>query len=1263
MRPVPYAAPTGVAPDATARARNRAGDADLVVPPTVHLHGGPEGEVSAELSAGRIQWVDGLNACTVRNLSARLFSAKPEVGGRLIRLGCLFSPAARAGFLGDTFDGVGLPSGDGRSPAQAKADRGSFEAIVHLANYCAAFRLDVECTRAVVEQALHVAEKGNHHLVKSVLSGVRNDYQKHSVSATHGGKKTTMATYAGYIKRFCAWGVAGERVGTRLVPLSRHTVVLFLEAEAKRRLVRRAAPRRGAGMADEADSDDGDEDAEDEGDGAGVGPSNDAAAVGDGGADDGPPPKRLQRGFGAPASTTPNARTEANRRAAAASLVGRGVTGGTGGGGGTWARIGGEIWRPPLPASHAGVRAASMAGQPGRESISVAATTAPRGQAPPAAANSAADGAGTGAPRQLGQPPLPVGSARHGRAAAAVPVTGAFPAASGGCTPASEMAARTRAPRRPSSPPPPSSGRRTVTAGAGSSRPQGRPSTPRQGVPPRAGGGAGQAAPGRAAAAGTSVAERAGSGVAASVAREPGRLVSHHSLQGCLNALAKVSHLLNPLWRTATCACCRQWGVDEYLSGGSFYAATAVVGRRKRDRMLQETSAGTAKAKGKRKPTVSDEQRRRVAKALLETVGSQEFQKLSRINAVYTLQFALEARGATARDLGLSDVAVHTFPGLFSAGGKDLEVLCFYISATKTTDGVVRCIGALPHVDAWLCPVGAFADGLYALCHRPGGDSSAPPGDFRPVFRPDDEELLAAGVRPAHFREAGTDVGWRVWYRWLLFPAPNGGILKAMSYRYHNDAMRPVLMAQGVPDWAAKTHLMRKAAAQAGRQRGASEADSREHGIWTPGIGGGVYDGTLPNAPMTLALSGRPADCAAPSTPRLAVPVPEELQASFLPWLEDEEQSLAQRVAADPRAEDEALKDFFKVARWMRSVYFQTWAARLATASTPTHSYLKHHPLLRVPAFQSYCKTMAEALKAAGDVAANAVDEALPALSAAVGHAVQTVATATAVELGALEKRLSERTADDVAAVKQHVDAGVARVVAHGDAAAQDTRGHVDARFDALEATQRRQWELLARCLNDGVVKDPRARALLREELARAPPPHPQSAAGGLARSATVPLAQHTPAPPARASARLQADREHVRSLQAQGLLAGVPIHQTPDEAVPLLCMGTGLTWELALDEYAVGINGQVAIRVLDERFGNRWRLRQEGEAKRRHIKLYSERAALYRAFDVEYLRRGHSVGIDGVLAWLKSKYRAAKNTKEVLTLLRKDYPSGGGTA
>jgi len=70
--------------------------------------------------------------------------------------------------------------------------------------------------------------------------------------------------------------------------------------------------------------------------------------------------------------------------------------------------------------------------------------------------------------------------------------------------------------------------------------------------------------------------------------------------------------------------------------------------------------------------------------------------------------------------------------------------------------------------------------------------------------------------------------------------------------------------------------------------------------------------------------------------------------------------------------------------------------------------------------------------------------------------------------------------------------------------------------------------------------------------------------------------------------------------------------------------------------------------------------LRQEGEAKRRYIKLYSERAALYRAFDVEYLRRARTVGIVGVLATIKCKYADACNTKEFLARAKKDYPSGG---
>jgi len=162
--------------------------------------------VTGELFAGQIKWVDGLNAYTVRNLANRLFSGVPGVGHRLVRLGCLYSDAARECFLSDAFVWTGLPPGDTRSPLQAKADRRAYESIVRTANFCAAFRLDVACTRAVVVQALHVAERGNHLLVDTVLSAMRNDFEKHSVSATRKGKKTTMTKYAGYIRRFLRVG-------------------------------------------------------------------------------------------------------------------------------------------------------------------------------------------------------------------------------------------------------------------------------------------------------------------------------------------------------------------------------------------------------------------------------------------------------------------------------------------------------------------------------------------------------------------------------------------------------------------------------------------------------------------------------------------------------------------------------------------------------------------------------------------------------------------------------------------------------------------------------------------------------------------------------------------------------------------------------------------------------------------------------------------------------------------------------------------------
>lgn len=52
---------------------------------------------------------------------------------------------------------------------------------------------------------------------------------------------------------------------------------------------------------------------------------------------------------------------------------------------------------------------------------------------------------------------------------------------------------------------------------------------------------------------------------------------------------------------------------------------------------------------------------------------------------------------------------------------------------------------------------------------------------------------------------------------------------------------------------------------------------------------------------MTRALSGRPADCFTHGTARLGVPVPEVLLDLYAPWVEREEEALAEREAAAPR--------------------------------------------------------------------------------------------------------------------------------------------------------------------------------------------------------------------------------------------------------------------------------------------------------------------------------------------------------------------------
>jgi len=66
-----------------------------------------------------------------------------------------------------------------------------------------------------------------------------------------------------------------------------------------------------------------------------------------------------------------------------------------------------------------------------------------------------------------------------------------------------------------------------------------------------------------------------------------------------------------------------------------------------------------------------------------------------------------------------------------------------------------------------------------------------------------------------------------------------------------------------------------------------------------------------------------------------------------------------------------------------------------------------------------------------------------------------------------------------------------------------------------------------------------------------------------------------------RVSQRFLEDRNRVRSLQAAERLAGVPIHASADECIPLLPMARQLNWRMALDEYAVGLDERLSIREM----------------------------------------------------------------------------------
>jgi len=61
-----------------------------------------------------------------------------------------------------------------------------------------------------------------------------------------------------------------------------------------------------------------------------------------------------------------------------------------------------------------------------------------------------------------------------------------------------------------------------------------------------------------------------------------------------------------------------------------------------------------------------------------------------------------------------------------------------------------------------------------------------------------------------------------------------------------------------------------------------------------------------------------------------------------------------ERLKGGPNFRDVALTNVFKLTRLVRSVFFQSWAARLNAADAPDGAYVTRHPLLRNEEFERF---------------------------------------------------------------------------------------------------------------------------------------------------------------------------------------------------------------------------------------------------------------------------------------------------------------------
>ena len=181
----------------------------------------------------------------------RLFLSAAAEANRVFRLGCLpgCADAAISAAGVPTQRVVPLPTGapPRRTTAELAKDRDAYLHVVTLSQYAQIFALSKSNVKAVVMQAVHLAETGQHATVVSTTIKMINTWALHTVSGTTSGVKQTMLDYCASIEHFCNWAATplSSQPDGVVVPVSRHVVVVFLEFEKEReRSTLRRPPKR-----------------------------------------------------------------------------------------------------------------------------------------------------------------------------------------------------------------------------------------------------------------------------------------------------------------------------------------------------------------------------------------------------------------------------------------------------------------------------------------------------------------------------------------------------------------------------------------------------------------------------------------------------------------------------------------------------------------------------------------------------------------------------------------------------------------------------------------------------------------------------------------------------------------------------------------------------------------------------------------------------------------------------------------------------------